>query len=279
MTKTVLITGPTNGIGRETALDLAAKGYKLFLLCRNRSLGEALCDEINALPNTIKPHLLIADLADFAQIRSAVNAFLATHEPLHVLINNAGIVNTQRVMAFNHEQMFKVNHLGHFLLTTLLLPTLKASAPSRIVIVSSGAHAFIKGMQFNDISFEHNFSTFPTYGQSKLANLLMMQALVPLLKDSGVTVNALHPGAVASSLGKNNKVWYARILTALLKPFFLTPAQGAATSIHLATNNNILSSGGYYYKSRSSRMKPWANDMEAAKKLWLLSEQWVAKEH
>jgi NAD(P)-dependent dehydrogenase (short-subunit alcohol dehydrogenase family) len=278
MTLNALITGPTNGIGKATALTLAQQGYKLFLLCRNRELGQALCDEISATPNAIEPTLLIADLADFAQIRAAVDEFLSLKQPLHVLINNAGIVNTQRVIAFDHEQMFKVNHLGHFLLTQLLLPILKASAPSRIVIVSSGAHAFIKGIQFDDISFEHSFSTFPTYGHSKLANLLMMQSLVHLLKGSGVTVNALHPGAVASSLGKNNKVWYAGFISALLKPFFLTPDQGAKTSIHLATND-ISSSGGYYYKCKLTRMKPWAEDHDAAKKLWHLSEEWVAKEH
>lgn len=278
MVKTALITGPTHGIGRETALALGLRGFKLFLLCRNRTAGEALCHEILAVPNAVKPHLLVADLGDFAQIRAAVDAFLATGEPLHVLINNAGVVNDTRRMVNGHEEMFKVNHLGHFLLTTLLLPHLKSSAPSRIIIVASDAHAFARHIQFDDVTFSNGFATFKTYGHSKLANLLMMRSLVDLLKDSGVTVNSLHPGAVASQLGKNNHAWYVPWVTAILKPFILSPLQGADTSIYLATEN-ITGSGGYYYKRKLYRLKPWAQDDAAAKKLWQMSEQWVAKEH
>ncbi len=281
MTKTALITGPTNGIGRETALELARRGYKLFLLCRNRELGEQLCEEISALPEAPPaPHLLVADLGNLDDVRNAASEFLDTGEPLHVLINNAGIVNMKRqlvtVAGEQHEQMFAVNHLGHFLLTQLLLPRLKESAPARIVVVSSEAHAFCKSIQFDDLTFEKNYATFKTYGHSKLANILMVKQLAKRLEGSDVMVNALHPGAISSNLGKNNAAWYTPIITGILKFFFLTPKQGADTSIYLATTDEVSSSGNYYYKRKIHRLKPWAEDDSAAEKLWAVSEQLVA---
>ena len=273
---TALITGPTHGIGHATAIDLAKRGYKLFLLCRNREAGEALCAEINALPNTQPPHLLVADLGNLPQVKAAAEELLATGEPLHVLINNAGVINNQRKVVDGVEQMFLVNHLGHFLLTTLLLPRLKQSAPARIVVVASNGHGMCKGIQFNDLNFDQGFSTFKTYGHSKLANMLMSLELSQRLSGSGVTVNCLHPGAVASNMGKNNDAWYVQWVTALLKPFFLTPEQGAQTSIYLATEN-ITSSGDYYVKSKIAKPKPWALDKQQASQLWALSETMTAQ--
>lgn len=276
MSKTALITGPTNGIGRETALALGEKGYKLFLLCRNQQAGEALADEIAARPNAARPQVLKADLGDFAEVKAAAETFLASGEPLDVLINNAGIVNLDRIIDGGIEQMFRVNHLGHFLLTRLLLDSIIESR-GRIVVVASDAHAFCPGMQFDDINFEHNFATFKTYGHSKLANMLMTRSLAQKLEGTGVVVNSLHPGAVSSKLGHNNKRWYAPLLRLMMRLFFISTEKGADTSIYLATTDEVKTSGNYYYKRKTRGLKKWARSDADAEKLWRLSEQMLAE--
>lgn len=275
-----LITGPTNGIGRATALALAKRGDKLFLLCRNEHLGQTLCEEITAL-GAPEPVLLLADLGDPESVKRAAESFLEMHMPLHLLINNAGVMNTSRNTVNIHgkafEQMFAVNHLGHFLLTQLLLPKLVETAntegkPSRLIIVSSEAHAlFCKGIDFETLHAEKTFKAFPAYGRSKLANLLMMKTLVDQVEPQQVQINALHPGAVHSGLGSSGK-WYEAILKAILRPFFLSPTQGAATTLYLATQD-IATQGEYYYKCKPHRVKPWAKDSAVAEQLWQYSLQ------
>jgi NAD(P)-dependent dehydrogenase (short-subunit alcohol dehydrogenase family) len=260
-------------------LALAGKGHKLILLCRNKELGQALCDEIAAVDNAFKPVLLVADLANPEQVRAAAEKVLASEEPLHMLINNAGVMNTSRmtvdVMGTEQEQMLAVNHLGHFLLTYLLLPKLLDSArqtgfTSRLVIVSSEAHAiFCKGMQFDDMTAVNGFKAFQVYGRSKLGNLLMMHSLVKKVDANLLQINALHPGAVHSNLGSNGK-WYSPLLKAIIRPFFISAAKGAQTSIYLATEA-VATQGEYYSKCRLHRLKPWARDDEAADRLWQYS--------
>lgn len=275
-----LITGPTHGVGRATALALAQKGHKLFLLCRNKELGHALCDEIAAIKSAPKAVVLLADLAKPAQVKAAADEFLALNEPLHVLINNAGVMNTSRatveVNGQEQEQMLAVNHLGHFLLTHLLLEKLLDSGKqtgiaSRLVIVSSEAYSvFCKGMNFDDMTAAKSFKAFKVYGYSKLANLLMMHSLVQKVDADLLQINALHPGAVHSNLGSNGK-WYGPLLKAIIRPFFITAEKGAQTSIFLATEN-ITTQGEYYYiKCQPKKLKPWAKDDDAAKKLWQYS--------
>ncbi len=278
MTIHTLITGPTNGIGRATALELAKQQHKLFLLCRNESLGQALINEILEL-GAPEPVLLVADLANPDSIRSAVEQFEALELPLHILINNAGLMNTARatveIYGSEQEQMFAVNHLGHFMLSYLLMPHLiqaaqKEGVASRFVIVSSEAHAlFCKGIQFQDITYANHYKAFAAYGQSKLANLLMMKSWLSRLNPSEVQVNALHPGAVHSGLGENGS-WYGPLIKALIRPFFLSPLQGAQTSLYLATGE-ITTQGEYYVKSKPHRMKPWALDEVEAERFWQYS--------
>lgn len=282
MPENMLITGPTNGIGRETALTLGKLGHKLFLLCRNREAGEALADEIAALPGAVKPVVIQADLGDMDQVRAAAEHFKSLGEPLHVLINNAGVVNTSRkavpVNGKPFEQMFAVNYLGPYLLTRLLLPVLEETArergkASKIVVVASDAHAiFCKGMDFDDLNHEKEFSTFKVYGRSKLGNLLMVHELVKRVNKEEVLVNSLHPGAVNSKLGDNNKHWYAPIIKLLTKPFFISPEKGADTSIYLATTD-VPTQGAYYVKRKVKPAKPWASDDQAASRLWQYSEE------
>jgi NAD(P)-dependent dehydrogenase (short-subunit alcohol dehydrogenase family) len=216
--------------------------------------------------------LIVADLSVQAEVRRAAAEFLAGGRPLHVLINNAGVVNLRRtVTADGLETTFAVNHLAYFLLTALLLEPLRASAPARIVNVSSDAHKFGR-LDFDDLQNERRYRVMRVYGQSKLANILFTAELARRLAGSGVTVNSLHPGAVATGLGTNNGGW-ARRLIALLRPFFRSPDDGAATSLYLASSPAVAGvTGRYFVRCREKRPSAAAQDLAAAQRLWSVSE-------
>lgn len=275
-TRVCLITGATSGIGRATALALAGQGAELVLLCRDRAKGEAAAAAVRAA-GAPAVDLLIADLARQAEVRRAAAEFLASGRPLHVLINNAGVVNLQRALTPDRiETTFAVNHLAHFLLTTLLLDRLRASAPARIVTVASEAHKLGR-LDFDDLQNERRYQVMKVYGQSKLANILFTAELARRLAGSGVTANSLHPGAVATGLGTNNGAW-ARALIALLRPFFRTPDGGAATSIYLAASPDVAGvSGRYFANRREKRPAAAARDPETARRLWEISERMTAE--
>lgn len=267
------ITGPTSGIGEATALDLAQRGFRLILVCRNEQKGKALaqrCLEAGACEVSVE----LCDLASIESVRQAGERMVLSYPSLDILINNAGVVvNSQQRSADGHELMFASNHLGPYLLTRLLLPSLRAAEHARIINVSSGAHAFVKGIQFDDLNFEHNFSTFRTYGHSKLCNLLFTLSLTEMLADEAVSVNSLHPGAVSTNLGAQNG-WYAKALHAVLSLFFRSPLKGAESSIYLATDETgKTSKGAYFYNAKPIAAKPWASDKGAADKLWQVSEK------
>ena len=277
-----LVTGASSGIGRATARALVAAGAEVFVLCRSRSKGEALLQELRALSGKqAEPTLLLGDLSRQADIRRVAAEFLATGKPLHVLVNNAGVVNTERRMtADGFEEMFAVNHLGYFLLTGLLRQRLIESAPARIVSVASGAHAFVRGLNWDDLQFEHTpFKTFSVYGHSKLCNVLWNRELARQLQGSGVTANCLHPGAVGTGLATQNG-WLGRAVMRLLRPFFRSPEKGATAAIYLATAPEVAGiSGQYYYDRKAIAPKPWAEDDAAAQRLWTLSEQMTVGPH
>jgi retinol dehydrogenase-12 len=274
--KTVLITGATSGIGRATALGVARQGATVVVLCRDRAKGEALLSELRAA-GAAEVDLIVADLAVQAEVRRAAAEFLASGRPLHVLVNNAGVVNLERsVTPDGLETTFAVNHLAYFLFTLLLLDRLRESAPARIVNVSSDAHK-LGPLDFDDLQSERRYSVMRVYGRSKLANILFTAELARRLAGSGVTVNSLHPGAVATGLGKNNGGW-AKALIALLKPFFRSPDDGAATSLFLATSPAVEGvSGRYFVKCRERTPSAAAQDAAAAARLWTVSEQLVGQ--
>ena len=270
-----LITGATSGIGRATTLALASRGAELVLLCRDRAKGEETAAAARAA-GAAKVDLLIADLSRQSEVRRAAAEFLASGRPLHVLINNAGVVNLQRTLtADGLEATFAVNHLAYFLLTTLLLDRLRASAPARIINVASDAHK-LSPLNFDDLQNGRSYSVMRVYGQSKLANILFTAELARRLEGSGVTANSLHPGAVSTGLGTNNGAW-ARGLIALLRPFFRSPDRGAETSVYLATSPAVADvSGVYFANSREKRPSAAAQDMDAARRLWAASEALIA---
>lgn len=279
--KNVLITGATSGIGEATAMALAAKGANLTLLCRNRDKGQQLVNDIAAATGNRNVDLLIADLNDLASVSAAADEFVARGKALHVLINNAGVINIGRQVSGaatgmnggkGIEMMLYVNHLAHFVFTLKLVPLLVKSAPARVVIVASDAHAFIKDLAWDDLAAEHSFASMGRYGQSKLANIWFMLELARRLAPLNVSVNALHPGAVSTGLGTQNG-WLGKLIPILMKPFFKTPAQGAQTSIHLASTDAGLANRGLYFtNSKPVKPKPWAADTARAERLWQLSE-------
>ena len=272
--KHVAITGPTAGIGRTASIELARQGARLTLLCRSAQKAAELADEIVAAGG-VRPAVVILDMADLGSVRRAGEQLAAESGPLHVLLNNAGVINTSRKETVDgFEETLAVNHFAPFLLTGLLLPRLQATPGARIVNVSSGAHAFVKSMGFEDMQAEDGYKTFREYGRSKLANILFTRRLSRLLEGQDITVNCLHPGAVATSLGTQNGGFISRNLPRLLKPFFRSPLQGAQTSIYLCASDAVAGvTGQYFIDCRARKPKPWAQDDQAADRLWAYTEE------
>lgn len=277
--KTVLITGGNSGIGRETAVALASQGGSITITSRDPEKGKRAVEYIREKSGS-EVALLALDLASFASIRQAAADFLAAHDQLHVLVNNAGLILSQRsATQEGFETTFGVNHLGHFLLTQLLLDRIIASAPARIVNVSSDAHRFArKGLDFDDLQSTHGYGGMQVYGRSKLANIYFTRELARRLEGTGVTVNAIHPGGVATGFAQEGDV--KGVFSALFKiarPFLRSPAKGAETVIYAASAPELDGVTGKYFKdSRQGEVTKLAQDDQAAGKLWALSEQLVA---
>ena len=270
----IVITGPTAGIGRASALTLASHGAVLTLLCRNLEKGKSLAQEV-VDAGGVEPTVVEMDMASIDSVRLAAERVIELGRPIDILLNNAGVINSHRRETIDgFEETFAVNHLAPFLLTGLLLPQILAAAPgARIVNVASGAHQFVKSMQFDDIQSTQNYKTFDVYGRSKLANILFTRQLAKRLEGQGVTVNCLHPGAVSTDIGKQHGEWIARVVHLILKPFFRSPLKGAETSLYLCTSTDVADvTGAYYDNCKIKRPKPWAEDDEAAETLWQYSE-------
>jgi NAD(P)-dependent dehydrogenase (short-subunit alcohol dehydrogenase family) len=271
--KTCMITGASSGIGKITAIELAKLGARLLLVCRDRTRGETTVAEIAAKTGNRDVELMIADLGSQRQIRQLASNLLERNEPLHVLINNAGLVNLSRTVTEDGiETTFAVNHLAYFMLTLLLLDLLKRSAPARIINVASDVHK-IGSMNFDDLGGERRYRGFRIYGRSKLANILFTYELARRLEGAGVTVNCAHPGAVSTGFGKNNGA-LARLVLAVAGPFMRTPERGAQTSIYLASAPEVGGvSGKYYLDCKPHQSSAESYDQATARRLWEVSAQ------
>ena len=278
--KTVVVTGANSGIGFETAAALAAMGARVIVTARNADKGRAAVAAITQRAGgEAQVQLVVFDLADLSSVRRGAGEILEQAPRVDVLVNNAGLVLSERAETVDgYEATFGTNHLGPFLLTNLLLERIRASAPARIVNVASTAHnAARKGMPFDDLQSEKKYGTMRVYGQSKLANILFTLELARRLEGSGVTANSLHPGTVRTGYGADGD---ARGLLAfgikIASPFFLSPAKGARTSVYLASDPAVAGvSGQYFVKCKAKQPKRWARDPEAARRLWLVSEELV----
>ena len=266
--RTCLVTGATSGIGLETAIGLVRLGGRVLVVGRSKARGEAALQRIRAETGSDSAELLLADLSSLAEVRRLADAVLAAAPALHVLVNNAGVVNLRRsTTADGFETMFAVNHLAHFLLTLLLLDRLRESAPARIVHVASDAHRF-GVLDLDDLQSERRYGAMRSYGRSKFANILFSDELARRLEGSGVTSNSLHPGAVATRLGQNNG-WLGHLATGLLRPFFLTAEQGARTTLYVATEPGLEGvTGRYFAKQREATPSAAARDPALARQLW-----------
>jgi NAD(P)-dependent dehydrogenase (short-subunit alcohol dehydrogenase family) len=278
--KTVVVSGGNSGIGFETAAALASMGACVLITARNADKGRAAVASITQrLQGEGQVQLVVFDLADLASVRRGAAEILEQTPRLDVLVNNAGLLLTERAETVDgYEATFAINHLGPFLLTNLLLDRMTESAPSRIVNVASTAHnAARKGIPFDDLQSTHGYRGMRVYGQSKLANILFMLELSRRFGDKGITANSLHPGTVRTGYGGDGD---ARGLLAfgikIASPFFLSPAKGARTSVYLASSPEVDGvSGQYFVKCKPRSPQRWAQDSEAARQLWQVSEDLV----
>lgn len=271
--KVCLVTGSSSGIGKETALGLARLGATVVMVCRDRARGEAARYEIASAGGGATVDLLLADLSSQAAIHSLAEELTSRYPRIDVLVNNAGALNTARRLTDDGIEMtFAVNHLAYFLLTNLLLDTLKASAPARIVNVASDSHTNAH-INFDDLQGARRYRGMQAYGQSKLANILFTYELARRLQGSGVTANCLHPGVVATGFGHNN----GRLISLgfrLIAPFVTKPDEGAKTSIYLASSPQVDGvSGKYFVKCKETRSSAASYDEAAARRLWDLSAE------
>ncbi len=259
--KTCLVTGANSGIGKETVLGVARMGAKTIMVCRNKERGESAKSEVIRKTGNSDVELLLCDLSSLAQVRKLADEVLDRYGALHVLVNNAGIVSlTGGKTVDGFETTLAVNYLAPFLLTSLLLGLVRASSPSRIINVSSAAH-YGGEIDLNRIASGRAGAGMSAYSNSKLALVMFTYELAKRLQGSGVTVNCLHPGAVAT------RIW--RMPTFLTRPFMIGATSGAETTLHLASSPEVDGmTGRYFEKKKEKRSSAESHDEEKARLLW-----------
>ena len=276
--KVCVVTGANSGIGKETALALAHMGATVVLVCRSGARGTDALDDIKAQTGNNAVSLVVADFSSQQQVREAAAAIQERCDRLDVLVNNAGVTPWERRVTDENglELIFAVNHLAPFLLTNLLLDLLKSSAPARIVTVSSGAHRRV-ALNFDDLQNEERYVPFDVYSQSKLANVYFTYELARRLEGTGVTANCLHPGVVSTALFRHLPPFLG-FAVKLARPLLLTPAQGADTVVYLAASPAVAEQSGRYFEQREAvESSPISHDVEAARRLWEVSEALTAE--
>jgi NAD(P)-dependent dehydrogenase (short-subunit alcohol dehydrogenase family) len=270
--KVVLITGGTGGIGRATATELAALGARVAITGRDLPRAEAAAADIREAADNPDVAAFAADLSSQVEVRRLAGAVLDAYPRLDVLVNNVGgSWATRHVTADGLERTFAVNHLAAFLLTNLLLDRLKASAPARVVTVSSGAQSSGR-IDFDDLQGVHDYSERKAYPQSKLASVMFTYELARRLEGTRVTANVLHPGVVDTAFGAEDPGFIFKVLVPFMRPFMKTPAMGAATSIFLASSSEVEGVSGQYFANSSPRTSNKVSyDVAAAARLWQVS--------
>lgn len=277
--RTVVITGANSGIGLETSVALAGAGARIVMGCRNATTAAAAVDEVRRRSDNDDIETRSLDLSDLDHVRRFA-ASLADLDRIDVLINNAGLMLDERgESAQGHEATFATNHLGPFLLTSLLTEQLVAAPTGRVVNVASLAHRMApRGVDWSDVERRRSYNAWTVYAQSKLANILHARELARRLRDRGVVAHSLHPGSVASGFGRDGDLHGFNDRLLRVGEFALiTPEQGARTSVHVASSPEALrTSGDYWSRSRRSRPSAAGRDDTAATELWRRSEQMVA---
>ena len=267
-----MVTGGNSGVGKETAVGLASLGGNVVIVCRNKNKGEAAWAEVKAKSGNENIHLMLADLSSLKSVRDLADGFKAKYDKLNVLVNNAGeILSRRHVTVDGLERTFSSNHLGHFLLTNLLLDVIRDSAPARILNITSEAHRGAK-IHFDDLQGE-KYSAFRAYGQAKLANVLFTYELAKKLEGTGVTANCLHPGVVRTGFGHDDSGLMSLVIW-IASPFFMSAEKAARAVTKLATSHELESlSGKYFSKVKEARSSEESYDEETARHLWRVSEE------
>lgn len=264
----MIITGANTGIGKENAIDLCKRGAKVYIACRDVKRAEDALREIKERSQSDKVIFLQLDLSSLDSVREFSKKFHKLESKLDILINNAGVMMCPKSYTKDgFEMQFGTNHLGHFLLTNLLLDLIKASSPSRIINVSSSGHKFTD-IDKDDLMGEKSYGKIKAYGQSKLANILFSRELSKKLAGTGVTVNSCHPGAVKTELQRHIHPIFTHFIGLLADPFFKTPWEGAQTQIRLAVDPDLEKVTGKYFADceEATTSKHATNDDTAA---WL----------
>ncbi|HEY3906236.1 MAG TPA: SDR family oxidoreductase [Streptosporangiaceae bacterium] len=272
--RTFLVTGGNAGVGYATAIDLARRGGRVHIAGRSKSKGEAAVASIKAETGSDQVFLVLLDLANLDSVRAGAQAVLALGEPLHVLINNAGVGGQRGLTSDGFEIHFGVNHLGHFLLTQELLPLITESGPgARIVVVASDSHYQATGIDFSQLrSRTKSVTGLREYSVSKLANVLFSAELARRLAGTGVNTYCVHPGVVASEIWRRVP-WPLR---PLIKSRMLTITEGAQTSLYCATSPDVAGETGLYYEKSAVREPSKVAQPELAEELWAYSEKWIS---
>ncbi len=279
--KTVVITGGNAGIGKATAIALAKKGAEITITSRSEGKAKVAVDEIKKASGNEHIDFVLINLVDQESVRKAAEEIKVKCPKIDVLINNAGCYLSELELSPQGiEGQFATNHIGHFLLTNLILDNIKAAGNARIINLASIAHKSTRNLNFDDLNYEkEEYGGWKSYSRSKFCNILFTKELARRLEGTGITANAVHPGGVRTEIAEKDANWYTKLGWIVMKPFMITVEKGAATSIYLASSPKVEGeSGGYWVQSR----KEWSNrpsqDPELASALWKKSEELVGQE-